>query len=137
MESAQALADLTEVSSQIENAVLADAEGNVLASTFAGMKGERVTEAALTLLAAGESAAGDRARLTQLVVEANEGAVFVVRERDHVVVALTTPEPTTGLIFYDLRTCLRLAAEPPPREEVGAEGPAPVDIATEGRSRDA
>ena len=137
MESAQALADLTEVSSQIESAVLADAKGNVLASTFPGAKGERVAEAALTLLATSESVAGERATLTQLVAETNEGAVFVVRERGRVVVAVTASEPTTGLIFYDLRTCLRLAFEPPAREEAAAEEPTSVETATERRSSDA
>jgi len=35
MDAAQALADLTEISAQIEGAVLADSSGSLVASTFA------------------------------------------------------------------------------------------------------
>jgi hypothetical protein len=38
--------------------------------------------------------------------------VFVVRDPDRAVVATTRPEPTVGLVFYDLKTCLRSAAAP-------------------------
>ena len=139
MEAAQALADLTEVSSQIESAVLADADGSVLASTFAdGSRATGVARAALALLAAGEGSASDRARLTQLVAETTEGAVFVVRERDLLVAAVTGSEPTVGLVFYDLRTCLRLAAEPPAGEPAdGGPAAGPAGAATDPRSGDA
>ncbi|MDQ3867442.1 MAG: roadblock/LC7 domain-containing protein, partial [Actinomycetota bacterium] len=132
MDAAQALADLTEVSSQTESAVLADADGRVLAASGAGSKVERVAEGALTLLRASESAAGDRAQLTQLVAETRQGAVFVVRERDWIIVAVTTSHPTIGLIFYDLRTCLRLAAEPAPGDETRGDAAAPpAEVASE------
>ncbi len=139
MDAAQALADLTEVSSQIESAVLADAAGKVLAATFADdPKAERVAKAALALLAASEASASDRARLTQIVAETNEGAVFVVRERDRVVAAVTGSEPTTGLVFYDLRTCLRLAAEPDSGDETnGGQAAGAAGSAIERASGDA
>jgi hypothetical protein len=35
------------------------------------------------------------------------GSVFVVRDGGRTIVATTTPEPTVGLVFYDLKTCLR------------------------------
>jgi predicted regulator of Ras-like GTPase activity (Roadblock/LC7/MglB family) len=139
MEAAQALADLTEVSSQIQSAVLADAEGQVLASTFADDRtAQGVAESALALLAASEASGSDRARLTHLVAETSEGAVFVVRERDRVVAAVTGPQPTVGLIFYDLRTCLRLAAEPTSGDGAdGERGQASADTAAERGSGDA
>jgi hypothetical protein len=34
------------------------------------------------------------------------GAVFVVREGEHSIVALTGSRPVSGLVFYDLRACL-------------------------------
>jgi predicted regulator of Ras-like GTPase activity (Roadblock/LC7/MglB family) len=113
MDAAQALADLTQVSSQIEGAVLADAEGTVRASTFADGKGKQVAVAALELLAAAEEARGEpaRAELSQVLAAMREGAVFVVRQDPYVVAAVTAPEPTAGLVFYDLKTCLRLLAD--------------------------
>jgi hypothetical protein len=37
--------------------------------------------------------------------------VFVVRDDERLVVAVTGRDPTSGLVFYDLKTCLRLAGE--------------------------
>jgi hypothetical protein len=45
-----------------------------------------------------------------------EGSVFVVRDERHLVVAVTRPEPTVGLVFYDLKTCLRLVGEEPAKK---------------------
>ena len=56
VDAASALADLTEISSQVEAAVLVDADGGVLASTVAGAAGERLARAGLALL---EMAAAD------------------------------------------------------------------------------
>ena len=139
MDAAQALRDLTEVSSQIEGAVMADAAGGVLASTFPDGIGERVAAEAIALLAAADAsaAAGSRAPLAQLVASLGGGAVFVVRSGERLVAAVTGPEPTAGLVLYDLKTCLRLAEEPPrpalrrrPRSQSGA---ARAESAASGR----
>ena len=113
MDAGQALADLTEISSQIEAAVLAGADGSVAASTFADEeRAKAVAAAAAELLQAAEEARSDGAdRLVQLQAATPEGSVFVVRDDQHVVAAVTGPEPTVGLVFYDLKTCLRLAGE--------------------------
>ena len=51
-------------------------------------------------------------QLTQLEAALPDGSVFVVRDSGNTVVAATTPEPTVGLVFYDLKSCLRaLSAE--------------------------
>ena len=115
MDAGQALADLTEISSQIEAAVLAGADGSVTASTFADEeRGKAVAAAARELLQAAEEARSDGAdRLVQLQVATPEGSIFVVRDDKHVVAAVTGAEPTVGLVFYDLKTCLRLAGEQP------------------------
>jgi hypothetical protein len=39
--------------------------------------------------------------------------VFVVRDQDRSIVATTSADPTSGLVFYDLKTCLRALAEAP------------------------
>jgi predicted regulator of Ras-like GTPase activity (Roadblock/LC7/MglB family) len=119
MDAAQALADLAEVSSQIEGAVLVGADGTLLASTFADeARGGRVAERALDLVngASDSGVGGDRAELTQVLVELPGGAVFVARDAERLVAAVTGPDPTVGLVFYDLKTCLRLTSEGQPRE---------------------
>jgi predicted regulator of Ras-like GTPase activity (Roadblock/LC7/MglB family) len=115
MDAVGALADLTEISSQVEAAVVFDEDGTVLASTLDdGAPGERLAGAALDLLAsAGEQSYGAGRTLTQLEVALREGSVFVVRDQDRSIVATTRADPTSGLVFYDLKTCLRALAESP------------------------
>jgi predicted regulator of Ras-like GTPase activity (Roadblock/LC7/MglB family) len=111
MDAAQALADLTEISTQIESAVLAGGDGQVLASTFGeGERGGRVAASARDLLAAADEvgAEGAAQRLVQLQAALPDGCVFVVRDGRHLVAAVTGTQPTVGLVFYDLKTCLRL-----------------------------
>lgn len=109
MDAAQALADLTEISSQIESAVIATRKGAVLASTFGdGGKGKEVAALALELLAAADEARGEGQPLVQLEAATGQGSVFIVQDQRNVAAAVTTPRPTVGLVFYDLRTCLRL-----------------------------
>ncbi len=102
----QALADLTEISSQVEAAALFDTKGKVAASTL--VEGERFVRAVQDLLAA--AAEARQGSLTQLEASTGEGSVFVVREGDSYIAATTAPEPTVALVFYDLKTALRAAA---------------------------
>jgi predicted regulator of Ras-like GTPase activity (Roadblock/LC7/MglB family) len=107
VDAAQALADLTEVSAQTEAAVVASPDGAVLASTLSGAAGAGLARAAFELLQEG----GDRA----VAVEAatGEGSVFVARDGQHVAAAVTRRGAPSGLVLYDLRTCLRRLAEEP------------------------
>jgi predicted regulator of Ras-like GTPase activity (Roadblock/LC7/MglB family) len=119
MDAAQALADLTEISAQIEAAVLADGDGSVLGSTFKESgRGEAVARAAIELLAAADEArvGGDGQGLVQLQAATPEGSVFVVRDGGRAVAAVTRRDPTVGLVFYDLKTCLRLLEQDQERE---------------------
>jgi predicted regulator of Ras-like GTPase activity (Roadblock/LC7/MglB family) len=113
MDAAQALADLTEISSQIEAAVLFDEDGAVLGSTLAnGEAARQVARAAIQLLErAGEFRS--EGSITQLEASTTGGSVFVVRDGARRIAATTGPAPTVGLVFYDLKSCLRNAdAEP-------------------------
>jgi hypothetical protein len=102
----QALAELTEISSQVEAAALFDAKGSVAASTLTDP--EPFVRAVQDLLAAaGESRQGS---LSQLEAATGGGSVFVVRDGDSYIAATTAPEPTVALVFYDLKTALRAAA---------------------------
>ncbi len=118
MEAAQALADLVEISSQIESAVLADAEGAVQASTFGDdARASAVAKEAIGLL---QDATGPGGEPSQVQIAFLEGSVFVVRDDERIIAAVTGREPTSGLVFYDLKTCLRLAGEQPARKKAAA-----------------
>jgi predicted regulator of Ras-like GTPase activity (Roadblock/LC7/MglB family) len=113
VDAAQALRDLTEVSSQIEAAVLIAADGSLRASTLAADgASDRLARAAHELARAAESAPRQAGGgpLVQLEVATMAGSVFVVRDEKHVVAAVTTPQPTAGLVFFDLKSCLRAAS---------------------------
>jgi predicted regulator of Ras-like GTPase activity (Roadblock/LC7/MglB family) len=129
----QALATLTELSSQIEGAVIMDEKGAVLGSSFASEEaGTRVAAAATALLRAARERAGEeRAPLTHLLVETDDGAVFVVREDGKTAAAVTGREPTAGLVFYDLKVTLREAKARPKRRSTAKREPAGSAKATE------
>jgi predicted regulator of Ras-like GTPase activity (Roadblock/LC7/MglB family) len=114
MDAAQALADLIEISTQIETAVLVDGQGTVVASSLGDeARAAAIARAARDLLAAAEeSMSGTEGgeRLVQLQAATQDGCVFVVRDEERIVAAVTVPDPTVGLVFYDLKTCLRHAA---------------------------
>jgi predicted regulator of Ras-like GTPase activity (Roadblock/LC7/MglB family) len=117
MDAAQALSDLTEVSSQINAALVLDVDGSTIASTLDGTRSEELARAAQELLAAVRAASGDGGKeLAQLEVATGAGSVFLVRDQERTIAATTGPEPTVGLVFYDLKSCLRsLAAEEKPK----------------------
>jgi hypothetical protein len=108
MDAAQALADLTEISSQIEAAVLFDEQGTVVGSTFgdAHAAGAFARSAARLLQDAAAFRSSDAA-VTQLEASTQDGSVFVVRDGSRRIAATTGPSPTVGLVFYDLKSCLR------------------------------
>ena len=106
MTAEQALADLTEISSQVEAAALFDAKGKVSASTLADSA--PFVRAVQDLLAA--AAEARRGSLNQLEASTLAGSLFVVRDGDSYIAATTGPEPTVALVFYDLKTALRAAA---------------------------
>ena len=115
MDASQALADLTEISSQIEAAVLFDEQGALLGSTLGSEEtAQSFAQAAAELL---ERAAAFRSAgsITQLEASTADGSVFVVRDHERRIAATTGPTPTVGLVFYDLKSCLRNADPPKPK----------------------
>lgn len=127
MDAPQAIADLTEISSQIESVVLLDGKGAVAGSTFAAdAAAKSFADAAKALLDAAESLREGGEPLTQLEAETPEGSVFVLREGDRLIAATTVPDPTVGLVFYDLKSALRAAADAEdakPKRKPRAGGP--------------
>ncbi len=115
MDAAQALSDLTEISSQIEAALVLDADGSTMAATLDGTPATDLAGAVQELLAAAARAA-DGKEVAQLEAATTAGSVFVVTAGGRTIAATTGPEPTVGLVFYDLKSCLRsLAAEEKPK----------------------
>ena len=108
-----ALDQLTQISSQIDVAVLFDDKGKVLASTLPDDRAARFAASARALFEeAQRSGEGDPMQLEAVTAA---GSVFVVREGKTLIAASTSPEPTAGLVFYDLKSCLREAAKPKPK----------------------
>jgi hypothetical protein len=125
---AQALADLTEISSQIEAAVLFDEGGSVEGSTLADDAAAKgLATAAAQLLERAAALRSDDAAVTQVEAALADGAVFVVRDGDRRIAATTVANPTVGLVFYDLKSCLRDSApeEPAPEEKPKRKRAAP------------
>jgi predicted regulator of Ras-like GTPase activity (Roadblock/LC7/MglB family) len=112
-QTSDALRELTEISTQIEAAVVLDREGTVVASTLDDERAGRLAGSALELLRAAEEQGES---LVQLDVALRDGVVFLVADGDRVITATTGPEPTAGLVFYDLKSCLRaLGGEEKPK----------------------
>ena len=105
MDAAQAIADLEEISPQVRDVVVIGAEGAPVGSNLGDeAAAARLTEGARRLV---ETAEAFRPGVAQLEVATLAGSVFVVRDGERMIAATTTPEPTVGLVFYDLKTCLR------------------------------
>ena len=111
MDAAAALERLREISSQVRAAVIFERGGNVVGSTFADEQRAKdvadEAEALLTEVEQRRDAVDEAGEFAQLEVALQGGSVFVVRDGDRLIAATTQPEPTVGLVFYDLKSCLR------------------------------
>jgi predicted regulator of Ras-like GTPase activity (Roadblock/LC7/MglB family) len=135
MDAQQALADLTEISSQVEAAVVFDDKGKVVGSTLPS--GDALAKSAADLLAAAEEVRTGESPLTQLEIATGDGSVFVVRDAKLTIAATTGPAPTVGLVFYDLKSALR-SVKPKPRpraKPAAAKKPAAPKKAPASRAR--
>ena len=120
MDAAAALERLREISSQVRNAVIFERGGKVVGTTLGDddRTKQLATEAEALLEEAEQHRREDgEAEFAQLEIGLRDGSVFVVRDGDRLIVATTPPEPTVGLVFYDLKSTLReVAAKPTPRK---------------------
>jgi predicted regulator of Ras-like GTPase activity (Roadblock/LC7/MglB family) len=112
VDAAQALADLTEISSQVVQVAIVDGNGSLLASTIDDEgRATRFVEGVSRLVEEAEEArsAHGLSGLAQLEAATLDGSIFVVRSPtgSRMIAAITRPEPTVGLVFYDLKHCLR------------------------------
>ena len=113
MDAADALAQLTEISTEVIEVVTVAPKGSVEA--YSGVTISRANELAsaaseLVALAGGHAPGGTDVARVQ--VERAGGGLFVVAEEARLVVATTVAEATAGLVVHDLRTVLRRSATP-------------------------
>jgi len=135
MDAQEALAFLTEISSQIQAAVVFDESGKPSGSTFgSGAEAEELARRGSELLEEAGRLRGSDAALTQLEIATDGGSVFVVRDGNLRIVATTTPRPTTGLVFYDLKSALREIDVKPPRTRQRKKPAAPKAAAAKPAS---
>ncbi len=124
MDAAAAIADLKQIATQIDRVVIASHEGVVEGCSVGDpAAASRMAIAARDLYSAAEQARTNLGRdeLTQVEVATPDGSVFAVRDAARLVCAVTRPDPTVGLVFYDLKTCLRSLAEDGPASGPGSE----------------
>ena len=119
---ADALAHLTEISSQIDAAVVLDREGTVVAATVDDERAGRMAGAAVELFRRADERREQE--LVQLDAALEGGSVFVVRDAERLIAATTRSEPTVGLVFYDLKSCLRSLGEAPQEKPKPKRAPA-------------
>jgi hypothetical protein len=116
MNAAQALTELSELSSQVDRAVVLEAGGEVLAATDDDpVEAQALAGAALALVGAAGELHATAVDVVRVEVELDEGGLFVLREGGRTIAATTGPGPTAGLVAYDLRTCLHAIDEKPKR----------------------
>jgi predicted regulator of Ras-like GTPase activity (Roadblock/LC7/MglB family) len=131
MDATQALADLKELSSQVERAVVLEDGGEIMAATDDDpAEAQALADAARRLLSAAGELHATAADVSRAEVELAEGGLFVLREGGRTIAATTGPTPTSGLVVYDLRTCLHKIDEKPkpkPRPRRAAKKPKPEE----------
>lgn len=115
MEAARALADLVEISPQIEAAALVTGDGELAGSVGVPEARANVLARAVRELLEGAGAfRGEESRVTQLHAELGDGQVFAVSGADErTIVAVTGGRAAPGLVFYDLKRCLALVVDEP------------------------
>lgn len=126
----KALQEMLDISTDIHRAMLFLGE-EVLASSFPESLHPAMLVKAGELASLGAQRAADMGSspLTQLVVESGGGTVFLVREAQDtgmVVLATCKKDSRIGLVFYDMKTCIRDAQEAP-ETEVVADAPVAAD----------
>jgi predicted regulator of Ras-like GTPase activity (Roadblock/LC7/MglB family) len=107
MDAAAALADLVEISPQIEAAAVVVGDGELAGSV--GIPEERagvLARAVRQLLDGAAAFRSDQGRVTQLHAELAGGDVFAVAAGERAIVAVARERATAGLVFYDLKRCL-------------------------------
>jgi predicted regulator of Ras-like GTPase activity (Roadblock/LC7/MglB family) len=113
MEAVRALADLVEISPQIEAAAVLTGRGELDGSVgVPDARAELLARSVHALLDGAAAYRGGEGRVTQLHAELADGDLFAVNgEDERTIVAVTGGPVSTGLVFYDLKRCLAAVAD--------------------------
>lgn len=114
MDALQAIAELTDISPQVRRVAVVAADGSVVGSNLSDdARAQALADGGRRLIDAADAVRSERGlgRTSQLEAATVSGSVFVVRDGERAIIATTTAEPTVGLVFYDLKTCLRAVDE--------------------------
>jgi hypothetical protein len=116
VDAAEAIAELLELSSHVDAAVVFGPAGVVVASSFMEEdRGTALARRALDVVTAAGALRANGARATRVEARFAEGSLVVVREGEWLAAATTVPDPPVALVAYDLRNALRASAAPPPK----------------------
>jgi predicted regulator of Ras-like GTPase activity (Roadblock/LC7/MglB family) len=113
VDAGRALADLVEISPQIEAAAVMAGDGTPAGSVgFSEEQADAVARAARELLDRAASFRSDGIRVTQIHASLDDGEVFAVTGAGgRTVVAVASERTAPGLVFYDLKRCLAAVEE--------------------------
>lgn len=111
----KAFKEMLEISTDVDKAVLFAGDEVVVSNFPESLQGTMVKKAhELAAAGAGRAADMGSAPLTQMVVESTGGMVFLVREAEDGgmgILATAKKDSRIGLVFYDMKTCIRDAQE--------------------------
>ncbi len=111
----KAFKEMLEISTDLDKAVLFAGDEVVVSNFPESLRGTMVKKAhELAAAGAGRAADMGSAPLTQMVVESKGGMVFLVREPEDGgmgILATAKKDSRIGLVFYDMKTCIRDAQE--------------------------
>src|SRR5690242_11812666 len=113
MDAARALADLVEISPQIQAAAIVTGGGEIAGTVgVPEARADLLARCVRELIEGAGAFRGDDAEVTQVHAELPEGQVFVVTGDDaQAIVAVTAERAAPGLLFYDLKRCLAMVAD--------------------------
>jgi hypothetical protein len=111
MVTADALAQLTELSTDVVEVVAVAQDGSIEAHVGATLARAAELAGAGTELIDQAAAAPGSGQVVRVQVERDGGGLFVVAEHGRLAVATTVAEATSGLVIHDLRTVLRRSAD--------------------------
>jgi predicted regulator of Ras-like GTPase activity (Roadblock/LC7/MglB family) len=108
VDAGRALADLVEISPQIEAAAVVAGDGAVAGSVgVPEAHTDALARAARELLDRAAAFRSDEVRVTQIHAAVGDGEVFAVTgSGGRTVVAVASERTAPGLVFYDLKRCL-------------------------------
>ena len=112
MEASAALSELVGLSTQVVEAVVTAVDGTVEAARAANEeRAGALASAGSALLAEASGLRPSSPGVERVHVDLERGSLVAVSDGERTIVATTVPEPTAGLVAFDLRTSLRRIAE--------------------------